>query len=586
MKKIKNILFTIILFLINITIVNAKDDVINRIDVSINLDKFGNAHIEEIWDVKANMGTEFYKAEYNLGKMQISNFKVYENDRLFTFINNWNVNGSLESKAYKNGFNYTTDGLELCWGKGSMGNHTYKITYDVSNFVFKTEDADVIYWQIINMGMSNVPKKFTLTLNSFYSFPDTLDVWGYGYKGYAYVNNGNIYMSNEENTKLKKGDYAVLLVKFPLNTFTINNSNRYSQFYTFNDVLTKAEENTYSYDYSQKFDIIKKILPYITVLIPIVMYLGLFLLAMYIKSLGNKLKKSIIKKYKFEKLGGKIKENEIHYFRDIPCQKNIFKAYFLSQVYKLNKKETDILGSILLKWLFEDKIEIKNSNETGNLNKNNQIVILKPNLVIENDIENEMYDMLFYASKDGVLENKELEKWSKKNYTKIHNWFEKCEAYGRSFYEVDGLTYKVNSKYLIKDELKSEAINLAGLKKYLTVFSRIDKKLPIEVKLWKEYLIFAQIFGIADMVADKFKNLYPQEIKSLSDDFVMLDFDTIRLLNSISRSAVSSANYGKALVDAKNSARDMARNYSSGGGGFSSGGGGGGSFGGGGGGGR
>ena len=77
MKKLKRILFLITLFLINICAVSAKDDVVNRIDVSITLDNFGNAHIEEIWDVKANMGTEFYKAEYNLGNMEISNFKVY-----------------------------------------------------------------------------------------------------------------------------------------------------------------------------------------------------------------------------------------------------------------------------------------------------------------------------------------------------------------------------------------------------------------------------------------------------------------------------------------------------------------------------
>ena len=204
MKKFKTILFTFILFLLNISVVSAKDDVINRIDVSITLDKYGNAHIEEIWDVKANMGTEFYKAEYNLGNMEISNFKVYENDRLFTFVNDWDIDASIQKKAYKNGYNYTSDGIELCWGKGSMGHHTFKIMYDVSNFVFKTDDSDVLYWQVINQGMTSVPKNFTLTLNSFYSFPDTLDVWGYGYKGYAYVNNGKIYMSNEENTNMTR----------------------------------------------------------------------------------------------------------------------------------------------------------------------------------------------------------------------------------------------------------------------------------------------------------------------------------------------------------------------------------------------
>ncbi|MBR5240131.1 MAG: phenylalanine--tRNA ligase subunit beta, partial [Clostridia bacterium] len=46
---------------------------------------------------------------------------------------------------------------------------------------------------------------------------------------------------------------------------------------------------------------------------------------------------------------------------------------------------------------------------------------------------------------------------------------------------------------VVADDLKHEAINLAGLKKYLTEFSRIKEKTAIEVKLWKEYLMFAQL---------------------------------------------------------------------------------------------
>ena len=565
MKKFKRILFLITLFLVNICVVSAKDDVINRIDVSITLDNFGNAHIEEIWDVKANMGTEFYKAEYNLGNMEISNFKVYENGRLFSFVNNWDIDASLSEKAYKNGFNYTSDGIELCWGKGSMGNHTFKLTYDVSNFVFKTEDADVIYWQVINDGMTSVPKNFSLVVNGFYYFPDTLDVWGYGYKGYAYVNGGKIYMSNEENTKLDDGDYAVLLVKFPLNTFTIIESNIYSDFNTFDEVLTRAEEGSFSYDYNNEnilFDVIIPIL-FSFVFPLIVVFVVIFL--------ANQ------SKYKFESLGSKIDYKNIHNFRDIPCKKDIFRAYFVSQAYKLNKNEADFLGSVFLKWLFEGKIELqKQNNKTLFGKKEEQVIILKDNISFDTSVEKEFYDVLIRASKDNILESRELSNWSKNNYNKLFNLLKSFEAYGRTIYESEGLVYKEKSKYVIRDDLKPEAINLAGLKKYLTEFSRIKEKTAIEVKLWKEYLMFAQIFGIADKVAEQFKNLYPKEIYELNDTYSSLDLGDIIILNAISHSAVASAT----------SARTAAQNYSSGGGGFSSGGGGMGSFGGGGGGGR
>ena len=89
--------------------------------------------------------------------------------------------------------------------------------------------------------------------------------------------------------------------------------------------------------------------------------------------------------------------------------------------------------------------------------------------------------------------------------------------------------------------------------------------MPIEVNLWQDYLIFAQLFGMANQVAKEFKSLYPDVI---TDDV----YSDIMFMNAIYTTGISSAN----------SARSAAESYSSGGGGFSSGGGGGGSFGGGG----
>ena len=115
------------------------------------------------------------------------------------------------------------------------------------------------------------------------------------------------------------------------------------------------------------------------------------------------------------------------------------------------------------------------------------------------------------------------------------------------------------------DSIYNDVICLKGLKKYFKDFARMHEKMPIEVHLWKDYLIFAQLFGLADKVAKEFKNLYPDVI---TDD----TYNDILLMNMFYTSGISSAN----------SARSAALSYSAGGGGFSSGGGGGGSFGGGG----
>ena len=58
----------------------------------------------------------------------------------------------------------------------------------------------------------------------------------------------------------------------------------------------------------------------------------------------------------------KIKEKNVKYYRDIPCKKDIFRAYYIGYKYGLVKNKTDLLGAIILKWIKEKKITIKKSD--------------------------------------------------------------------------------------------------------------------------------------------------------------------------------------------------------------------------------
>ena len=138
---------------------------------------------------------------------------------------------------------------------------------------------------------------------------------------------------------------------------------------------------------------------------------------------------------------------------------------------------------------------------------------------------------------------------------------------------MDDTKHCKTTRYVVDPSLMLEAENLQGLKKYLKKFTLIKEKEPIEVHLWNEYLIFAQMFGIAKEVAKQFEKLYPEISKYMSE--YGYDYNTMYFLYNVSNTGMKSANSAKA----------RAESYSSGGGGFSSGGGGGGSFGGGGGGG-
>ena len=207
-----------------------------------------------------------------------------------------------------------------------------------------------------------------------------------------------------------------------------------------------------------------------------------------------------------------------------------------------------------------------------------QLFFSSQNLESEIDLENKLYNYMYEASKDGILESKEFEKWCSKHYTKILNWFNDVLDYeNEKLIEAGKLTKTVKTSlkifksvvYEVDPSMMDEAKQMAGLKQFFKEFGSIESKEAIEVKLWEYYLMYAQIFGVAKKVAKQFKELYPDVITDYS-------YESVNFIYAISYSGMSSAS----------SARSRAESYSSGGGGFSSGGGGGGSFGGGGGGSR
>lgn len=240
------------------------------------------------------------------------------------------------------------------------------------------------------------------------------------------------------------------------------------------------------------------------------------------------------------------------------------------------------MGAIILKWLKDSVIRIEQRKNDGIVKKEDTVIILSetdPNL-IENERERRLFEMLLDASEDGILENKEFENWCSLCYHKILNWFDDIIETGKKKLLEEGLiiveekrTLKIFKKKVetATSELTKQAEEIAGLKRYLNEYTLIKEREPLEVLLFEDYLIFAQIMGIAKKVAKEFKELYPEIIQQSK----FTSYDNIIFINMCASNGIFSASISKT----------RAQGYSSGGGGFSSGGGGGGSFGGGGGGG-
>ena len=232
MKKILYILLLIFCTIFPL-IVNANS--IDSIDMNIYVDNEGNAHVTETWKANLNQGTEGYKPYYNLGNAKITDFKVSENGNYYTYEDYWNPNGSFSSKAYKNGINYISNGVELCWGISDYGYHNYVLEYVIEGFVATNEDSDMIYWTLIPHQLSSKPGNVHIKIYSDEPYSQELPVWGYGNFGTAYVYDGYIEMNSKGI--LNSDEYMTILVKFDKGTFNTNNiiSNNFEYYHNMAD---------------------------------------------------------------------------------------------------------------------------------------------------------------------------------------------------------------------------------------------------------------------------------------------------------------------------------------------------------------
>lgn len=562
-KSLKILLLLFFSFILFTCYKHVDANSINKLSMDIFIDDNGNATVTEVWDCNVTEGTETYHPYYNLGNSKITNLTVKDESSTYTTLDFWNTSGNLASKANKCGINKVSDGVELCWGISSYGSHIYTVKYTITNFVSELTDSQMIYWTLIPYDFSNSIGNVYIKIHTNFSIPDTVDVWGYGnYGGTAYVYNG--YIEMQSDGRLNKNEYMTILVKFPPETFSTANSLDYD----FNHYYTMAQEGATAYKQKAKSSFFSILASIFDFTLSIVFFV---ILPIFIAIMSAQGKYDILSKDR--KL-----TKDIPYFRDIPCQNNLFRAYYIGYQYGIFKNKTDILGSIILKWLKNSIIKIDQKESGTIFRKENTVIILNetdPDLILD-EKEKELFEMLLKASKDGILESKEFERWCNRSYSKILDWFDeilKRERQNLVNQELlspitTGFIFK-HKKYKPSPQIIQEATELAGLKKYLNDYTLISDRAAIEVHLFEDYLIYAQMMGIAKKVAKEFKDLYPEVIEQSK----FSSYDNIIFINYCSSNGISHANTAKA----------RAESYSSGGGGFSSGGGGGGSFGGGGG---
>ena len=133
--------------------------------------------------------------------------------------------------------------------------------------------------------------------------------------------------------------------------------------------------------------------------------------------------------------------------------------------------------------------------------------------VSNDDVEESLYQMAKEAAgKNEILEKGEFEKWSTAHYRQMMAWPDRAIARGKRWFKENG--YLDEKKfYGCTPTGQAEACHAVEFKNFLKNFTLSDERTVNEVGLWKEYLVYASFYGIADQVRKDMKKVAPDTLK-------------------------------------------------------------------------
>ena len=495
---------------------------IHDINVNVRLYRDGSAIVSEIWNISAQEGTEVYVPRTNLGDIEISDFSVSdETGAIYAFENRWDVDRSLARKAGRCGFNRIPGGLELCWGLGSYGTHTYSVRYRMSNVVKSLNDYDMLHLQLINEEISAPPQHVKVTIEAQNAQIDTswVRIWGFGFHGNASFEDGKaVYESTD---KFRYESSLIALMRFDKGVFEPESVQKKD----FQEVLDRAMEGSDYYGDAPKKTWQQKLADLFMAFLSVIVIFALFLLPFLRMLNGDKLSR----RQKRKILGGPA--DKVMWYRDLPFQGDIYKTDYVLDLLETKRQSNGIASAMILRMIEKgyllvskdekDKVEIR-FNEA-----------LDTSLLDTN--EKGLYDMMKQASGDDlILQDKEFSRWSQRtrNQDTIRLWANGINLDAKRGLRSDNIV----SGKKFSDKGKIEAQHVMGFKNFLNDFTLSSERESVEVGLWKDYLVYASLYGIADKVAKELKDIDPRVFEQVMVyDYTMFN-DLMRMTNSLGRS--------------------------------------------------
>ena len=498
---------------------------LNNLDIKVVLSKNGDARITETREMYIDdEGTECYIGLANMGESQVKDLTV--SDETGTrFINvDWDVDETRDWKTYKCGIVTTNRGYEVCWGLGEEGERTYITSYTITGLVRGYPDADAIRHVFLDTSVSPKPDHAKITImtadTTIVINPDSCGIWGFRFEGNLWFENGTIMAETTRENE----------------TF----ENKKNEAFEGSDYVGGGDDEDMTL-----IEWVIFILIYVGFsIVPVVCFIWHLFSVWRARRRANK---------------------DLIWYRDIPLNGNLQEANNMLNAYKyMHTDYNNLMSACILKLIQLGAITIETRpNMKGEM---------EPNFVIHQlkDADNQPVLMrkifnIFKkaAGNDTVLEPKELKQFMKSTCN---------QSMTDSFIN----TLHTKTSISIYKDREDEVRQLFGLRKFLKEFTLLDERGVGEVNLWKDYMVYATLFGIADRVIKEMKKVNPEYFNMDQVANQMADNMTLPLIYSTLHRSTSSAVAAKAAREHRSSGGGGHSSWGGGGGGFSGGGGGGG----------
>ena len=529
MKRIIYIFFYSLLLLLPSA--NLASPILRDLDITVQLADNGDARITEVRRMFIDSeGTECYIVMGFMNGSTVRDLTVSdETGREFDNIGSWDIDASRSRKAGRCGIVTKSDGYELCWGLGDEGERTYTVSYTVTDLVRAYDDADGFNFMFVAQDIKPAAQhaRITFEREDGEEIPqDVVRMWAFRYDGDVQWHDGKVVA--ETASSMSSSQAMIVMLRFDKGFLNPGVAEQGG----FDQLKDKAFKNS---DYSDSDSDLGAIICLLLGIAAII--LSPFIIAFYFIRVWyyrNEAKKNLL------------------WFRGLPYNGDLKKTYEVLNAYSwINYDSKNLLSALVLKLISIKALAIEEHwvqptgfrKLTGGQPKLTKLLAVKELHIDEKTPNRFLLSRLFSIFNDAAGDDNLLQPNELRNYIKNHS----TSAETLMTNMKSGRSLSSCSKDLknVRDVL--------GMKLFLEDFTLANQRHATEVALWKDYLVYAELFGIAKQVRKDMVQANPEYLKmdevlkQLNDHDVLpaITYATLAGFHDVQRaSAAASAGRG------------------------------------------